>query len=303
MTTMHVMNFDLNLLKALEALLDTRSVTQAARRLGLSQPATSHALGRLRDALGDPLLVRTGSAQVLTERAERLRDPLKEALARAEQVLSPPRGVTPAMLQRNFSVSLADYTELALLPKLTERLMVEAPGVTVTCRPHRSGPMEALTGGDELWLGVGAPDQPGLVTQRLFSDSYLCVVRRDHPLARKKITLKQFVELKHVQIAPGGQPGGPLDDALAAKGLTRTVAVRVPNFLVAPLLISKSDLVLTAPTRVVELFKDFAGLHVFEPPLRIPSFTVQQCWLARWHADPAHRWFRALLKECSLGSS
>lgn len=299
---MHVMNFDLNLLKTLDALLDTKNVTHAAKRLGLSQPATSHALGRLRTALGDPLLVRTGSAQVLTERAEQLRDPLKEALARAEQVLSPPRGVTPAMLQRNFSVNLADYTELVLLPRLAERLSSEAPGVTVTCRPHRMNPLEALTSGDELWLGVRAPDQPGLVVQRLFSDSYLCVIRKDHPLARKKISLKQFVELKHVQIAPGGLPGGPLDDALAARGLARTIAVRVPNFLVAPLLISKSDLVLTAPTRVVELFKDFAGLHVFEAPIRLPSFTVEQCWLARSHADAAHKWFRGTLKECSLGN-
>lgn len=296
---MHVMDFDLNLLKALEALLETKSVTQAAKRLGLSQPATSHALGRLREAFSDPLLVRTGSAQVLTERAERLREPLKETLARAELVLSAPEGVTPATLKRNFSISLADYTELVLLPKLTERLMAEAPGVSVTCRPHRGKPLEALTSGDELWLGVGAPDEPGLITQRLFSDSYLCVVRKDHPLARRKISLKQFVELKHVQIAPGGLPGGPLDDALAARGLSRTVAVRVPNFLVAPLLISKSDLVLTAPKRVVELFSDFAGLHVFEPPIRIPSFTVQQCWLARSQTDATHKWFRALMKECS----
>lgn len=296
---MHVMDFDLNLLKTLDALLEAKSVTRAAKRLGLSQPATSHALGRLRDSLGDPLLVRVGAELVLTQRAEQLREPVKETLRRAEAVLSTPEGVLPAKLTRSFSMSLADYTELAILPKLTERLSVEAPGVSVTCKPHLWNPLEALSSGNELWLGVNPPDQPGLVVQRLFSDSYLCLIRKDHPLARRKVTLKQFLELRHVQIAPGGQPGGPLDDALADRGLARTVAVRVPHFLVAPLLLSKSDLVLTAPTRVVAWFAEFAGLHVFEPPLRVPGFTVQQAWLARDHADPTHRWFRSLVKDSS----
>ncbi|MDP3153897.1 MAG: LysR family transcriptional regulator [Archangium sp.] len=295
---MHVMDFDLNLLKTLHALLETRSVTNAAKRVGLSQPAASHALARLRDALGDPLLVRAGSAQVLTERAERLKDPVKETLARAALLLAEPDTVRPERLVRNFSLSMADYTELVLLPPLTERLSAEAPGVSVSCRPHFL-PLQALSTDAELWLGVNAPDHPGLVVQRLFSDSYLSVIRKDHPLARKKVTLRQFVELKHVQIAPGGLPGGPLDDSLAARGLSRTVSVRVPNFLVAPLLISKSDLVLTAPKRVVERFADFAGLHVFEPPIHVAPFTVQQAWLAKYHADPAHRWFRGLVKASS----
>lgn len=297
---MHVMDFDLNLLKTLDALLDARSVTRAAKQVGLSQPAASHALGRLRTALGDPLLVRVGAAQALTERAEHLREPVKEALRRAELVLAPPEGVQPANLKRSFALNLADYSELAILPGLTERLSREAPGVSISCRPHLWNPMEALGAGADLWLGVNPPDQPGLVAQRLMSDSYLCVLREGHPLARKKLSLKQFLELRHVQIAPGGTPGGPLDDALAERGLARTVSVRVPHFLVAPLLISRSDLVLTAPRRLVERFAEFAGLHVFEPPLKIPGFTVQQAWLAKFQADPAHRWFRAQVKAASL---
>jgi DNA-binding transcriptional LysR family regulator len=102
-----------------------------------------------------------------------------------------------------------------------------------------------------------------------------------------------------VQIAPGGLPGGPLDDVLSARGLSRTVSVRVPHFLVAPLLVARTDLVLTAPRRVVEAFADFAGLHVFEPPIRLPTFAIQQAWLARHHADPTHRWFRAQVKDAS----
>ncbi len=296
---MHVMDFDLNLLKTLDALLEARSVTRAARQLGLSQPATSHALGRLRAALGDPLLVRVGASQVLTDRAEQLRERVKETLRRAELVLLPPEGVLPAKLERTFTMNLADYTELAILPRLTERLSLEAPGVSVTCRPHISNAMEALNTTGELWLGVNPPDEPGLVVQRLFTDSYLCVIRKGHPLARKKISVKQYLELRHIQIAPGGTPGGPLDDVLASRGLARVVSVRVPHFLVAPLLVSRSDLVLTAPKRVVETFAEFAGLHVFEPPVKVPSFTIQQAWLARHHADPGHSWFRAQVKEAS----
>ena len=296
------MNFDLNLLKSLDALLATRGVTRAAKQLGLSQPATSHALGRLRDALGDPLLVRVGASLVLTDRAEQLREPVKEALRRAEQVLSPPGQVLPKNLARTFTLNLADYTELAILPRLTERLSVEAPGVAVTCRPYVNDPMDALNTAGELWLGVNPPDAPGLVVQRLFSDSYLCVVRKEHPVARRKVTLNQFLALRHIQIAPNGTPGGPLDDILTARGLSRVVSVRVPHFLVAPLLVSRSDLVLTAPKRVVEAFAEFAGLHVFEPPVKIPPFTIQQAWLARHHADPGHRWFRAQVKDASRES-
>lgn len=295
---MHVMDFDLNLLKALDALLEARSVTRAAKLLSLSQPATSHALGRLREALGDPLLVRVGAAQVLTDRAEQLKEPVKETLRRASAVLLSPEDVSPAKLVRSFTVNLADYTELAILPSLTERLSREAPGVSITCRPHFSDPMEGLAQSD-LWLGVNPPDQPGLMVQRLLSDSYLCVVRKGHPFARRKVSLSAFLGLRHVQIAPGGMPGGPLDDLLASRGLSRTVAVRVPHFLVAPLLVARSDLVLTAPRRLVETFAELAGLHVFEPPVRIPSFTIQQAWLAKHQADPAHRYFRACVKAAS----
>jgi DNA-binding transcriptional LysR family regulator len=146
---------------------------------------------------------------------------------------------------------------------------------------------------------VNAPEVPGLFVQKLLTDSYLCVVRKGHPLSRKRVKLEQFVAQRHIQIAPGGTPGGPLDDALAAKGLSRTVSVRVPHFLVAPFLVSGSDLVLTAPRRIVEIFAPLADLHVFEPPLHINSFTVQQAWLAKHHADPVHRWFRTLIKDSS----
>jgi DNA-binding transcriptional LysR family regulator len=303
MNTMHVMDFDLNLLKALDAVLETRSVTRAAQRLGLSQPATSHALGRLREALGDPLLVRVGSAQELTDHALRLKDAVKEALLRAEVVLAGPEVVTPARIKRTFVLNLADYTELTLLPRLVERLAREAPGISLTCRAHTWNAVEALNAGSDLWIGVNPPAVPGLMAQKLFSDGYRCAVRRAHPLATKrKISLDDFVKYKHVQIAPGSQPGGPLDDALAARGKAREVALRVPNFLVAPLLVTRTDLVLTAPRRMLDTFAPMVDLKVFEPPLPITGFTLQQAWLVRAHTDPVHRWFRNMVREISVAN-
>ncbi len=296
--TMHLMDFDLNLLKSLDALLETRSVTRAARQLGLSQPATSHALSRLRAALGDPLLVRSSGAFVLTEHAERLKTPVKEALERAAAVLSRPEPVSPAKVVRTFVLNLADYSELTLLPKLTERLAREAPGVSIACRSQITEAHDGLAAGADVWIGVNPGAHSGLMAQKLFADGYQCAVRPGHPLTRKKkVTLADFIGFKHVQIAPGGQPGGPLDEALAARGLSRDVALRMSHFLVAPLLVARTDLVLTAPRRLLDAFMSMVALEAFDPPLHVPGFTLQQAWLAKVHADPTHRWFRGLIKD------
>jgi DNA-binding transcriptional LysR family regulator len=293
---MHVANFDLNLLKTLDAVLETRSVTGAARRLGLSQPAASHALARLRTALGDPVLVRVGARQVLTEHAEGLRDKVRDALERAEAVLAGPAEVEPAKLRRTFVLNLGDYVELTVLPQLTERLARDAPGVSLVCRRFAPDALAALEAGADLWFGVEPTAAPGVMAQKLFHDTYGSAVRRGHPLARKRtLSVKDLTSFRHLQIAPGGQPGGPLDDALAELGTRRDVALRLPDFLAAPLLVKRTDLVLTGPRRLLDTFAPLMGLVVFEPPVRLSGFTIEQAWLARANADPMHRWFRALV--------
>ncbi len=296
---MHAIDIDLNLLRALGALLQTASVGRAALDQGLSQPAMSHALARLRERLKDPLLVRVKSAYVLTPRAMALRPAVEAALQAAQTVFAPAQPQSPATLRRTFTLGLADYTELVLLPTLTSMLRDEAPDVTLVCTSRVSNPVESLERGEvDLWFGVAPPEVAGLYAQKLVPDTFLSAVRRGHPvLARGGPTLKQFAALKHVQIAPGELPGGPLDELLAARGLSRTVSVRLPHFLVAPLLVARSDLVLTAPARVLNAFAPLARLHVFSPPLPIPSFTLSQAWHARHHADPSHRWFRERVRE------
>lgn len=297
---MHRIDFDLNLLKTLDALIETRSVTRAAKVLGLTQPATSHAVARLRVVLNDPLLVREGSGHVLTDRAEALREPVREALAKVGGVLSSGRPPPLHELRREFKLTHADYTELMLLPPLVERLHREAPNVTITSRPGDAHAMNALQSGSDIWIGPTLEDHPGMFGQKLWSDTYLCAVRKRHPVAKGKMTLERFAALKHVQIAPGGKPGGPLDDAMLERGYVRQVAIRVPHFVVAPLMVERSDLVLAAPRRLLEKFSGLTkNLHLFESPIPIRGFTLHQAWLARHHDDPVHRWLRSEIRRCS----
>ncbi len=135
----------------------------------------------------------------------------------------------------------------------------------------------------------------GLMVQPLFDDTFLCAVRRDHPEVRRKLTLERFLTLRHVQIAPQGRPGGPVDDALAARGKSRRVAVRTPSFLAAPLLVSRSDFILTAPRFVLEPLATPFGLRTFPLPVPVPGFRVASAWHPRAQEDPEHRWFRGLL--------
>jgi DNA-binding transcriptional LysR family regulator len=298
MMYIHSMDFDLNLIIALDALLKHRHVTHAAQAIGLSQPAMSHALARLRAALGDPLLVRAGGIMMLTTRAEQLIPLVRDALAAAERVRAPAH-IDPVTLVRSFVVGIVDYSEMVLLPVLIDVLARTAPGVTVTCRHVAGDPHHALeTGVLDLWIGVGQHNHAALYTQYLISDGYLSAVRRGHPTLRgrnKKLTLKQFVALRHIQVAPAGTPGGPVDTALAQRGLSRTVAIRVPHFLVAPLLVSRCDMVLTAPALVLRALADVADLVLFAPPLSVPGFSMHQVWHERRHHDAAHRWFRGVV--------
>lgn len=300
---MQPIDIDLNLLKTLDALLETRSVTRAAKVLGLTQPATSHAVARLRLVLNDPLLVREGPGHVLTERAEALREPTREALAKVEGVLSGARPPVLHELRREFKLTHADYTELLLLPPLMARLHREAPNVTLTSRPGQEHSLDALQSGSDIWIGPTLEDRPGVFMQKLWSDTYLCAVRRGHPVSKGKMTLERFAALKHVQIAPGGKPGGPLDDAMLERGYVRHVSIRVPHFVVAPLMVERSDLVLAAPRRLLEAFPSLTkSLHIFESPIPIRGFTLHQAWLARHHEDPVHRWLRSEIRRCSPGT-
>lgn len=301
MHTVHLERLDLNLLVALRALLAERHVTRAARAVGLTQPAMSHALARLREALGDPLLVRSGAGMVPTARAEAMRAPLERALEDLASAVAPPAPFDPARASRRFHLAASDYVELVMLPALLARVRDEAPGIDLRVTNYDAKTTRDL-GDGKLDLAIGfrgatAGASPGLYTQRLFGDRFVCVVREGHPRVGKRLTLDTFLELPHALVSPRGESGGIVDDALALQGKRRRVAAEIPHFLVAPYVIRETDLVLTLAERVARIFVPALGLRQLPPPLELPSFSMVLLWHERQHADPAQRWLRDLVVE------
>lgn len=285
---------DLNLLPALHALLSERSVTRAGRRLGLSQPAMSAALSRLRELLHDPILVRTPRGMIPTDRALDLLAPVESLLGQVERMLEPVAYFDPSQSTRTFSLGGSDLAAFLLLPPLLERLRVEAPLVNLQMLPlARDQLWRSLESGRvDLVLAVPGVVEPGIFQRGLFQDSFVCVVRKNHPSIQKHLDLDLFVATPQLLISPLGERTSTVDKGLAQRGLTRRIAVQLPNFLLAPHVVAHSDLLLTVPSRIARQFQKLTPLRIFEPPLEIPPFSVAQFWHERVHADPVHRWFR-----------
>jgi len=287
---------DLDLLVLFDALATERHMTRAAASVGLSQPAMSRALGRMRELFRDPLLVRTARGMLLTPRGEELVPSVRRILADATALVRR-RDFASRDLARTFVVGTTDYVEARLLPKLTVQLAKEAPGVNVVTRAAGASAFDDLESGRLDLVILPQRSMPaGLKALHLFDDTFLCAVRRGHPTVKRKLSLETFLTLRHVQIAPAGAPGGPVDDALAARGLARRVAVRTQSFLAGPLLVARTDFVITAPRGVIEPLAETLGLRTFALPLDVPGFRIAAGWHPRAHDDPAHRWFRSVVK-------
>ena len=285
---------DLNLLVALDALLQARSVSGAAARVGLSTPAMSHALGRLRKQLGDPVLVRAGQGMVPTPRAEAMRNGVHELLGRARAVLEPVPSFDPRVADRELRIRASDYVLSTLGAELDLRITQSAPRVRLRFLPNTAqDPVEIREGTVELAIGVYRDLPPECRIQTLFDERLVCVVRREHPSIRARITLDQYATADHVQIAPRGQPGGYVDVVLARQGRHRRVARAVPFFLSAMQLAAQTDYVLTVPERLARSWAARFDLRVLEPPLAFEPYAVVQLWHPRHHDDPGHEWLRA----------
>ena len=302
---MNLAAVDLNLLVTLEALLAERSVTRAARRLGLSQPATSHALQRLRDLFGDPLLVRAPGGLQATDRALSLSAPLAQALDAVRRTFDGPAAFDPATARRTFAVATADHGSFVLLPELWATLNAEAPGVDVTVRVDTvdQGMRELADGDLDLLIGPYQREVAGYYRQRLMHERFVCVLRRGHPAAAGgEFTLDAWLALPHLLVAPRGRPGSAVDTALAALGRARRVGLMVPQFLVAPHVVAGSDLVWTAPERMARAYAALLPLVLRPVPIPLEGFTVWQSWHERRHRDPGHAWMRARVRAVAASS-
>ncbi|MBU8896525.1 LysR family transcriptional regulator [Corallococcus sp. M34] len=295
-------DIDLNLLVALDALLAEVNVTRAAERLGLTQSAMSHALARLREHLGDPLLIRGRGGMVLTPRASQLTAPLHHGLMELQRALRAEHVFEPATAVRSFTVATRDYFAAVMLPPAMALLGHEAPQVDLMVRHVETASYPSLleTGEVDLAVVPSHNEAPAFLRQqKLFTEDFLCAVRRGHPLVRRGLDLDTYLKLSHLLISPQGQGPGIVDLELAKRGLSRRIALRLPYFLITPAILERTDCVVTAPRRMVEAFSHHHALDVFPPPIPLRTFDVRQVWHERFENDPAHRWLRGLVARAA----
>lgn len=292
---------NLNLVVALDALLAEASVTRAAARVGVTQSAMSHSLRQLRELLGDALLTRGRGGMMLTPRAQQLAAPLHRGLLELQRALRNEPVFDPLTTTRRFTLLTGDYFAAALLPGLLGLLGREAPHVDLVIRHLIPAQVSAQLESGEVDLTLGAfPDpDPALRQQKLFTEDFVCVVRRGHPATRKGLDLDTYLRLSHILISPRGEGAGAVDVALAQLGHTRRIALRLPYFLTAPLAVVDSDLILTAPRRLVETFIGAWPLQLLSPPVTLKPFDVLQVWHERFSSDPGHRWLRSLVARAA----
>jgi DNA-binding transcriptional LysR family regulator len=291
---------DLNLLETFDALLQEQSVSRAARRVGLSTPAMSHALARLRATLGDDVLVRAGRDMVPTQRALAMKAEVHDALARARAVLSPQQAFEPARLTREFRVNATDHVVTVLGATLDALARAAAPGVFLRFLPTSTDDAAMLReGAIDLAVGIYADLPPELRTRVLFTDRFVTVLRKGHPVARRRMDLETFLSLDHLQVAPRGRPGGYLDDVLAERGKKRRVTRAVPYFLSALQLVAESDAVLTISERMAARLAAAFDLVVCETPVPLRPYALSLLWHPRQDSSPEHGWLRQLFVDAA----
>ncbi|MBJ8741874.1 LysR family transcriptional regulator [Citrobacter sp. FDAARGOS_156] len=293
-----IRTLDLNLLKTLDALLDERSVTRAAQRLSLTQPAVSGMLNRLRDYFDDPLFSRTPHGIVPTLRAQQLAAPVKQILSDIDTLLKPTQ-FDPLTAALTFTVAATDYALKAVIVPFIAALRVRAPGIRVRVVPVEPALLTTQFEQGKVDLALLTPDTTpdNLHSRGLYDEEYVCLMRHEHPDAGKTLTLDRFCALEHVLVSYEGESfWGVTDETLASVGRQRQIGLSVSSFLVLPDILAISDMIAVVPAR---LAYDETRMCVLPPPLPIAGFTKSMAWHERTHRDAAHQWLRNLVHETS----
>jgi DNA-binding transcriptional LysR family regulator len=301
---MHHVNwraFDLNLLVVFDGLMQERSVTRAGRKLGMSQPALSHALNRLRYLLKDQLFIRTPQGMVPTPRAEQLALPLRQALADMQRALEP-EAFVPAEASRRFSIAVNNYAAIVLAAPLVAAVFAAAPLLQLDLRPSGTLDIFELLDHGDLDFAIGMFDEVGerFATARLLEDEFVAVMRRTHPAGRRPLSLAAFGTLRHAAISSSGDDTGFIDRSLAAHGTKRRIELRLP-YLSAGSVLARSDFVATLSRRVAGALVRGAALELRELPFKSPAVQTSLLWHRRFDGHPAHRWLRDLIVSVSVG--
>lgn len=293
------MRYDLNLLPVFVALMEERSVTRAALRLGITQPALSNALARLRVTMRDPLFIRERYGIRPTQKAEELAPTLAAALARIDDVVLGQQEFDPAQATRLFTVAPNSYVEFVMAPAIVARLGQQAPGIKLRLTPFGNDLAETgvISGETAMVLGRIVEPPDNLVVQHLMDEGLSCVVRADHPDVGDTLSREQYEALKHVNVLPPGRMRAGLFQALGQQGVRREVAVSVTHFLAVPEMVAATDYCSTLPNLICRRLALDPRLKVLPAPVDLGTFPVQMGWHVRYRHDPAHRWLRSLIAE------
>jgi DNA-binding transcriptional LysR family regulator len=303
---MNIGSIDLNLLVAFEALMDERNVTRAAERVGLSQPAMSNALARLRRTFDDPLFVRTPSGMDPTGFAVALAGPVRDALGRLRAVLEERPAFDARESKRTFRLVSNDYVEARVVPALARRLAADAPDVTLQLRRLETlflpPPAAALGDGADLAIGF-FPDtlslEPSVRARLLWEEPNVCIASAAHPTISGRLTLRQYGAARHAAVFYKTQGPGVIDSLLAQKNLTRRLVCVAPHFSSVAEIVAGSDLVATVPEGLARAAAREHGLQLLPVPLAVPPLRVSMLWHERAEADPAHTWLREAVAACA----
>lgn len=288
---------DLNLLAAFDALMSERSVTRAAARVRVSQPAMSAALSRLRKHFGDPLFLRSAEGLLPTPRARELGEPLSRALRQIETVFVKQPQFDPASASLTLTLGLSDYPACVLLPALVRRLAERAPGVSLSIQAFndRDNAVELLDAGTvDAAIGV-VPTYPDgrILTRPILEDEFVTILASAHPAARRgSLDMKTFLSLQHVLVSPEGERHGHVDEALAQRGKRRTLALSLPHMFAAPLVVASTRMTATVMKRVALTSAAARKLALLAPPLPLPKIAFDLIWHRRADSHPAQKWLR-----------
>ena len=296
---MNISGMDLNLLVVFDAVMSERSVTGASRKIHLTQPAVSNALTRLRVLLKDDLFVRASSGMVPTPRAFELASPIRNALMGIETALNP-TDFNAKTQNYSFTMAVTDYAAAIILPKLAEMLERDAPGIDLRTVPNDNEEIIDLLDSHQVDFAIGGcypPYPERLRYEILFEESYVCLMRKTHKLAKSEVSYDDFVSAKHLRFTQSGVATSILDKILAKQGVKRRIPLTVNQFLVAPLIIQSTDTLMVLAKRLVDTFQDFQSLHQVKVPVELPKVEVMMMWHNRLGTHPAHEWMRLQLKS------
>lgn len=296
---MELHQLDLNLLVVFNQLLIERGVSKVADTLGISQPAVSNSLAKLRKVFGDDLFLRTPKGMEPTPFADQLAESVSYALAMIHSGVNQRTTFDPATAKRAFTIGMTDIGEIYFLPALIERLRREAPGVTLSTMRNAAINLrdELESGKVDLALGLLPQLKAGFFQRRLFTQSYVCLMRQGHRLDKRRMSLAEFSSAEHLVVISAGTGHGKVDELLLRSGVERIVRLTVPHYVSVGHILRGSDLIATVPKRLADRLVEPFGLAEVPHPAKLPDVAINVFWHAKYHRSPANRWLRGVVFE------